>query len=94
MTATMAERNCSGTNLLPIRRLCRKERGRRNARFDANRQLTIGLVPYARCAHLSEMCLGLARALRSRLVSQIDQHGYFLSVKVQVLQRVHVGNSE
>src|SRR5579862_2297909 len=49
-TAMMAEWNCTRTNLLSIRRLCRKERGRRNARIDGNRQLTVGLAPYTRRA--------------------------------------------
>src|ERR1700745_464722 len=49
-TATMAERNCAGTNLLSIRHLCREERSRRKVRFNAHEQLTTGLVPYTRCA--------------------------------------------
>ena len=57
-----------------------------------NSQLASCLVRAA--LYLNELCLGLVRASRSRLASRIDQHGHLLPVKAQVLQRVHVGNSE
>jgi len=44
--------------------------------------------------YLNELWLGLVRAPRSRLASRLDQHGHLLPVKAQLLQRVHVGNSE
>ena len=94
-TAIMAERNCTGTNLLSIRHLCGKERGRRNARFDARRQLTVGLVPYNALRSILMNCAWVWYAHHvSRLASRIDQHGHLLPVKAQELQRVHFGNSE
>jgi len=57
-----------------------------------NSQLASCLIRAA--LYLNEMCLGLVRALRSRLASRIGQYGHLLPVKAQVLQRVHVGNSE
>jgi len=57
-----------------------------------NSQLASCLIRAA--LYLNELCLGLVRAPRCRLANRIDQHGHLLPVKPQLLQRVHVRNSE